>query len=224
MKINDKGELTLINKTTLPETIENYLYIGSPGVPSMPLGLWSHPSQNILYAGFVTRNQLGVFSYDDSGSLKFVNAVNNSGQDICWVLVNKQATRLYTVNNLPRLNTQQASSTISVYDISGDNALSPMEIQVVNVPMPGESFINNRNLMQPGSTSFEMALSPDEDFLYIINQRINQTAENTLGAGNAIHSFSVQKDGLLKAASSVDLLKDGFPANSRAQGVVAVDF
>lgn len=224
IKVDDKGKMTLINETTLPETIENYLYIGSPGVPSMPLGIWSHPSQNILYAGFVTRNQLGVFSYDESGTLKFVNAVNNSGQDICWILVNKQATRLYTVNNLPRQGTRQTASTISVYDISGDNALSPMEIQVVDVPMPGESFINNRNLMQPGSTSFEVALSPDEDFLYVINQRINQTEENTIDTGNIIHSFSVRKDGLLKTASSVDLLKDGFPANSRAQGVVAVDF
>lgn len=223
MRVDDKGKITLTDVATLPETIENYLYIGSPGVPSMPLGIWSHPSQNILYAGFVTRNQLGVFSYDHFGRLKFVNAVNNSGQDICWVLVNKQATRLYTVNNLPRLNTQQTASTISVYDIAGKNALSPMEIQVVDVPIPGESFINNRNLLQPGSTSFEIALSPDEDFLYVINQRINQTEENTIKTGNAIHSFSVRKDGSIKAAASVDLSKDGFPSNSRAQGVVAVD-
>lgn len=223
MRVDDKGKITLTDVVTLPETIENYLYIGSPGVPSMPLGIWSHPSQNILYAGFVTRNQLGVFSYDHFGRLKFVNAVNNSGQDICWVLVNKQATRLYTVNNLPRLNTQQTTSTISVYDIAGKNALSPMEIQVVDVPIPGETFINNRNLVQPGSTSFEIALSPDEDFLYVINQRINQTEENTIKTGNAIHSFSVRKDGLIKAAASVDLSKDGFPSNSRAQGVVAVD-
>jgi 6-phosphogluconolactonase (cycloisomerase 2 family) len=140
-----EGKITLTNVTTLPETIENYLYIGSPGVPSMPLGLWSHPSRNILYAGFVTRNQLGVFSYNDSGSLKFIKAVRNSGQDIYWILVNKQATRLYTVNNLPRLDTQQTASTISVYDISGANALDPKEVQVVNVPLPGKSFINNRN-------------------------------------------------------------------------------
>lgn len=189
----------------------------------MPLGLWSHPSRNILYAGFVTRNQLGVFSYNDSGSLKFIKAVRNSGQDICWILVNKQATRLYTVNNLPRLDTPQTSSTISVYDISGANALAPKEVQVVNVPLPGKSFINNRNLTQPGSTSFEIALSPTEDFLYVINQRINQSEENTDATGNAIHSFSVSKDGLLKSSSSVGLLKDGFPANSRTQGVVAVD-
>lgn len=223
LKVDERGKITLTNVTTLPETIENYLYIGSPGVPSMPLGLWSHPSRNILYAGFVTRNQLGVFSYNDSGSLKFIKAVRNSGQDICWILVNKQATRLYTVNNLPRLDTPQTSSTISVYDISGANALAPKEVQVVNVPLPGKSFINNRNLTQPGSTSFEIALSPTEDFLYVINQRINQSEENTDATGNAIHSFSVSKDGLLKSSSSVGLLKDGFPANSRTQGVVAVD-
>ncbi|MEB6587990.1 MULTISPECIES: lactonase family protein [Pseudomonas] len=223
LKVDDNGKITVVNETTLPETIEDYLYMGMPGVPSMPLGLWSHPSRNLLYAGFVTRNQLGVFSHDDSGSLKFVNAVTNGGQDICWILVNKQATRLYTVNNLPRQGTPQTASTLSVYDISGENALSPLELQVLEVPMPGESFINNRNLKQPGSTSFEVALSPAEDFLYVINQRINQTKENTNESGNAIHSFAVDKDGLLKFVSSAELLKDGFPSNSRAQGLVTVD-
>ncbi|WP_417663416.1 beta-propeller fold lactonase family protein [Pseudomonas sp.] len=224
LTVDDEGIISLVNQTKIPETIEDYLYIGSPGVPTMPLGIWSHPSQKILYVGLVTRNQLGVFLYDEVGNLRFINSVSNSGQDICWILVNKQATRLYTVNNLPRQNTQQTASTISVYDISGENALSPIEIQVVDTPWPREPFINNRDVLQPGSTSFEIALSPEEDFIYVINQRINQTEENSSKVGNAIHSFSVNKDGLLKSVFSVDLLKDGFPANSRAQGVVAVDF
>ncbi len=222
-KVDENGKIKQVDKETLPETKKDYLYIGYPNVPSMPLGLWDHPLKNILYVGFVTRNQLGVFTYDESGALSFATAVENEGQDICWVLVNKGATRLYTVNNLPRLETKQATSTISVYDISGEMALNPKGIQIVGVPMPGVRFVNNRIVEQPGSTSFQIAWSPKEDFLYVVNQRVNQTLENEDQKGNYIHSFVVDSDGRLSFVGSTDLLTDGFPANSRAQGAVAID-
>lgn len=222
-KVDENGKINQVDKETLPETKKDYLYIGYPDVPSMPLGLWDHPLKNILYAGFVTRNQLGVYTYDESGELQFETAVENDGQDICWVLVNKEATRLYTVNNLPRSGTMQTTSTISVYDISGDKALNPEGIQITEVPMPGESFVNNRIIKQPGSTSFQIALSPKEDFVYIVNQRINQTEENEDQKGNFVHSFAVDADGKLSPVASKDLLTDGFPADSRAHGAVAID-
>lgn len=33
---------------------------------------------NLLYVGLVTRNQLGVYGFDDAGDLSFVRAVLNS--------------------------------------------------------------------------------------------------------------------------------------------------
>lgn len=222
-KVDAKGNIQKIESTVIPETIPNYLYIGSPGVPSMPLGIWDHPMQNILYVGFVTRNQLGVYTYDNNGFLNYKTAVPNSGQDICWVLINKAATRLYTVNNLPRLGSTQQGSTISVYDISGDKALEPVEIQVMDIPAPGKAFINNRMVTQPASTAFEIVLSPDEKHAYVINQRVDQTDANQDPKGNAIYTFSIDTQGTLKYQDSHDLSEDNFPSNSRTHGAAVVN-
>lgn len=181
------------------------------------------PTKNILYVGFVTRNQLGVYTYNDRGTLEFITAVANSGQDICWVLINQAATRLYTVNNLPRLGSTQTNSTISIYDIRGNYALKPVESQVIEIPAPNTTFVNNRMFKQPTSTAFESALSPDQKYAYVVNQRVNQTAANKAPKGNAIHTFSIDHSGLPAHVSIHDLLDDNFPSNSRPQGAVAIN-
>ncbi len=58
----------------------------------------------------ISRN--GVYRYDNKGKLTFVSSVPNSGQDICWVLVNKAGTRVYTVNNLPRDDAKDEACTV----------------------------------------------------------------------------------------------------------------
>lgn len=45
------------------------------------LGLAVHPTQNVLYVGFVAQDKLGVYRYDaTSGALTFVTTVGNSGK------------------------------------------------------------------------------------------------------------------------------------------------
>lgn len=219
-KVGADGSLTEVMRETIPETIPNYLYKGSPGVTSIPLGIWDHPTKNLLYVGFITRNELGVYRYDDKGMLTFVRTVPNSGQDICWVLVNKEGTRLYSVNNLPRDEYADTGSTISIYDISGKNAEKPKELGRVVLPNPGESFINNRMFSQPGSTAFQIDLDPEEKFLYVMAQRINQHEENKSEEGNILHTYAVDEKGMLSHVSARHLGQDGIPANSRPQGVV----
>lgn len=68
-----------------------------------------------------------------------------------------------------------------------------------------------------------MDLDPTEDFLYVINQRINQMPENKNTEGNFLHIFKVEKSGLLTMVDSRDLRNDGVPSNSRPQGVVTLD-
>lgn len=214
------SELALVQ---LPETDAGYKYKGMSGVPSIPLGLWTHPKLPLLYVGFVTRNNLGVFRYTADGGTQFRGSVPNSGQDICWVLPNKAGTRLYTVNNLPRPDLKQGAATVSTYDISGDHAEKPIEIGVIEVPQPGGQFINDRNFEQPDSTAFQCTLSPDERFLYVISQRVNQTEENKSEEGNILHSFRLNNDGLPQLAHSRPLGPDGVYFRSRPQGVGAVD-
>ncbi len=207
----------------LPETNAGYKYKGMDGVPSMPLGIWAHPTEPLLYVGFVTRNELGVYRFTRDGEMTFLEAVENSGQDICWLLANKQGTRLYTVNNLPRSDKDDKAATVSTYDIAGARAVKPVEISRLQLPHPGEWFINNRMFSQPGSTAFQCALNPDETFLYVICQRINQTDENKSEEGNILHSLRLDGKGIPSVAHSRHLGQDGVYFRSRPQGIATLD-
>jgi hypothetical protein len=137
--------------------------------------------------------------------------------------VNKAGTRLYTVNNLPRNEANDVAATVSIYDISGDKAEEPVEIGRLQLPLPGGWFVNNRMVKQPNSTAFQMDLDPTENFLYVINQRINQTDENTSKEGNILHTLKVDESGMLEVVASRHLQQDGVPYHSRPQGVVTLD-
>jgi hypothetical protein len=161
--------------------------------------------------------------YDDTGDLSFVSAVPNSGQDICWLRVNKAGTRLYAVNNLPRTEAEDMTSTITVFDISGDKAEKPVEIARTQIPIPLGSFVNNRVADQPNSTAFQLTLDPSEEYLYVVNQRVDQTDANTSTGGNVLHAFRIDEAGVPNVVSSRHLLRDGVSYRARPQGVVAID-
>ena len=222
-QVGRDGRLTERSRVQLPETNAGYKYKGMDGVPSMPLGIWAHPTEPLLYVGFVTRNELGVYRFSKSGDMTFVGSVENSGQDICWLLANKKGTRLYTVNNLPRSDKDDKAATVSTYDIAGERATKPVEISRLQLPHPGEWFINNRMFSQPGSTAFQCALNPEETVLYVICQRINQTDENKKEEGNILHSLRIDGQGVPSVAHSRHLGQDGVHYRSRPQGIATVD-
>jgi len=171
----------------------------------------------------VTRNQLGVFRYDDRGRLSFVAAVPNSGQDICWLKTSADGTRLYAINNLPREDESDTASTVTVFDISGANAEQPVEIGRVELPLPYGTFVNNRAAPQPNSTAFQFDLDEANGFLYVVMQRIDQTAENGSDEGNVIHTVRLAPDGGMSVVASRLLKLDGVDAGSRPQGVLVLD-
>ncbi len=221
--VGQDGRLTERSLVQLPETNAGYKYKGMEGVPSMPLGIWAHPTEPVLYVGFVTRNELGVYRFNRQGELTFMASVDNSGQDICWLLANKKGTRLYTVNNLPRSDKEDKAATVSTYDIARERAVKPVEISRLQLPHPGEWFINNRMFSQPGSTAFQCALNPEETFLYVICQRINQTDENKSEEGNILHSLRLNGEGIPSVAHSRHLGQDGVYYRSRPQGIATVN-
>ncbi len=227
LRVGEDSSLTEVGRHQMPETNKDFIYKGSKGVPSLPLGIWSHPSKPLLYAGLVTRNELGVFHFDAEGNLHFVTSVPNSGQDICWALPNKAGTRLYTVNNLPRTDdTKQpdTAATVTTYDIAGDKAEKPVEIHRLQLPHSGGTFVNNRNFSQPDSTAFQCTLDPKGKFLYVICQRINQTDENKGEEGNFIHVLKLDAEGQPSTVvQSRPLGPDGVPFRSRPEGAVALD-
>lgn len=222
-QLGQDGDLTERGLVRLPETNAGYKYKGMDDVPSLPLGIWTHPTEPLLYVGFVTRNELGTFRFSTQGDLSFLGSVPNSGQDICWVLPNKGGTRLYTVNNLPRSDKDDKAATVTTYDISGERSVKPVEISRLQLPHPGKWFVNNRNFSQPGSTAFQCAFDPEEAFLYVVCQRINQTDENTSEEGNFLHTLKLDAEGIPAVAHSRPLGQDGVPFRSRPQGVATVN-
>ena len=84
---------------------------------------WPHPRQPLLYVGFVTVSQIGVYRYGLNGSLDFVRAIPDSGKGVCWLRVNDAGTRLYASNT--------GDPSVSVFDIS-HNPSNPVEIQKLN--------------------------------------------------------------------------------------------
>lgn len=215
---SNPGHLRHIDRKVLPETV-----MPAPEVPTVPLGIWDHPKKNLLYVGLVTRNQLGVYRYDDDAKLSFVTSVPNSGQDICWIKTNKDGTRLYAVNNLPREEKGDKANSITVFDISGSKAEHPVEIGRIELPLPLGTFVNNRNGSQPNSTAFQFDIDDSDEFLYVINQRINQTSGNESKAGNVLHILKIHDSGNLSIVGSRHLAQDGVTFDSRPQGVVSVD-
>jgi 6-phosphogluconolactonase (cycloisomerase 2 family) len=170
--------------------------------PPLVLGLALHPSQPILYAGFVTAAELGVFKYDDANGpsdpyygLRFVGAVPNSGAAICWLRVNHAGTRLYSSDT--------GTNSISVYDLS--NPYAPVQIQELNMAGLGNA------------TQFE--ISPDESYIYAISSKA--TASIPAGEGNALHILKVAKDGTLDETAASPILFN-VPDGVRPQGVAVV--
>ena len=118
--------------------------------PPVPLGLQLHPTQPILYVGFVLAQEVGVFTFDSQGKLTFVRTIPDSGKGPCWLLVNAAGTRLYISNNF--------DNTVVVYDLS--TPLNPVQIQSVTLP---QGLAN--------ASPFQLTLDRNEHFLHVVTQQ-----------------------------------------------------
>lgn len=159
-------------------------------------GLQAHPKEKLVYICFVTAAKLAVYEYDDAGRLTFLRAVPNSGELICWVVVNAAGTRAYTANN--------ASDSLSVYDLSDPR--KPVEIQHLQLKGHGHPY--------------QLALDPREKFLYTVKHRTFK--ETPVGDGSVLNVIEVLSDGTLKEVPSSPVtlpVRDDLLA--RPQGVLA---
>ncbi len=190
LQIQADGRLIQADAQPLPPSE----FVGT-GAAAQPLGLAVHPTQNLLYVGFVLVNKLGVYRYNDEGKLDFLRTVPVSGQLPCWVLINRAATRLYTSNTL--------DPSISVYDISGDPS-TPLEIQTVKLRSTGNSV--------------QFALDSTEKFLHVVTQGQSLTSPPS---SNAMNILAVASDGTLtEVPSSPNILP--VASKVRPQGVRAL--
>lgn len=131
-----------------------------------------HPKQRVIYVGMPSINQLSIDSYNTAGDVALVRNIPNPGSLICWLTTNPAGTRLYTV--------ESATRSLTVYDISGANALNPVQLQHVTVSGTTDEPTN-------------LKLDPTGQFLYVLGLQPNQQTP-----GNFLHVLNVSSaDGTL---------------------------
>jgi len=189
-RFDGDGQLHAMGSIALPAT-----EFTDTTTPRLPLGLWSHPTQPILYVGYVMANKIGVYRFSTEGSLQFIRTVPNAGKGICWIRANNSGSRLYT--------TDTATNQVSVYDTSDPEF--PVEIQTFTLSGAGQAF--------------QESLSEDGSYLYTISQR--SSTSTPAGQGNVLHTLVIQSDGTVsETAPPVDFNQ---PGGARPQGVAVVD-
>lgn len=181
--------------------------------PPMPsaLNLISHPTRQVLYVALPARNQLAVYTYGDDGVLTFVKTVPNSGQGICWLLVDEGGTRLFTVS--------AASATVSVYDLSDAEAPVERSSLTLRYAESGPPFVDAMGARQTvTSRPFQLALDRAEAHLYVVSQRVTtNVADET---GNYLHVLEVDGGDLHEREAPIDLRGADIAATARPQGVL----
>lgn len=181
-----------------------------PGDPmsALPLGLWQHPEEDVLYVGLPARSMLGVFTFGSNGGLVYVTEVANSGAAICWMRTSQNGDRTYTLNSL--------SNSISLYNTT--SAMSPTEDQHFLLSEPGPMFTNLLGASQVTSGPFAIELAPDDRFIYTLNQRQDYFSPSQ--EGNSIHIVTVGSMGTMtEPFAPVDV---PVPATMRPVGLVVL--
>ncbi|AUD03491.1 lactonase family protein [Spirosoma pollinicola] len=171
------------------------------------LGLWAHPLQNVLYVGHPLEGMIGVYSYDsNTGALTFQTKVM-AGKAVCWLRVNKTGTRLYALVS--------GENRVAVYDLT--NPLAPANVQFLDLKNSGPSYEVPMAGAFTTSEPFHEELSPDEKYLYVINQHTNPDFTIS-GNYNYLHTLVVGTNGQISEPG--EPLQIPVDKTVRPQGIV----
>jgi 6-phosphogluconolactonase (cycloisomerase 2 family) len=170
------------------------------------LGAARHPFLNIVYAGFASSGQVGVFTYDETGRTSFVTAAQGTGAAPCWCVVSADGRVLYAANT--------ASDSIGVYSLA--DPLHPVQIQEFKLGGP-RAWNGAKN--SPKALVFEIALDPTGRFLYAVDQ----ASDPSFPQGNQLHTLRIASDGTLSEPLAPVVFDTSLvPANAHPQGLAAV--
>ncbi|WP_020470090.1 lactonase family protein [Zavarzinella formosa] len=167
------------------------------------LGAASHPTLNIIYTGFASSSQVGVFSYDETGGTNYVAPVADTGAAPCWCVVSKDGRTLYVSNT--------ATDSVTVFSLA--DPLNPVQIQ--ELPLGGP----RGTAGGPRTNSFEIALDPTGRYLFAITQ----STDPAFPQGNQLHTLRIARDGTVsEPLAPVIFSPADVPANAHAQGLAIV--
>ncbi|QEL17756.1 lactonase family protein [Limnoglobus roseus] len=186
--------------------------VAAPGGPAgagtnapFLLGAAAHPRLNIVYTGFASAGQVGVFTYDETGRTTFVGTAADSGAAPCWCVVTDDGKLLYVTNT--------ATDSVGVFSLA--DPLHPVQIQDLPLGGPRGATATGR----PIANAFEIALDPSGKYLFAISQ----TTDPAFPQGNQLHTLKVARDGTLtEPKGPIVFAQKDVPANAHPQGLAAV--
>jgi 6-phosphogluconolactonase (cycloisomerase 2 family) len=178
-EIGSSGTLTAVADTpyTLP--------LGAMPPDNGALGLWEHPSADILYVGIPVQGKVGVFNIDQSTGALSLQTTVAAGKAACWIRTNDSGNRMYVLNS--------GDNTVQVYDSS--NASAPTSIQVLELKNSGPTYPGPGGVPFKTSEAFSLHFSTDENTLYVVSQHTNP--DFTIGNFNYLHKLEVSDNGML---------------------------
>lgn len=162
----------------------------SPVVPPNPnleqpfiLGMLLHPTQPILYASLVGRDQLAVYRYDSAGNLSFVTTVSSLGVGQCWLSITPDQKFLIGTNTF--------DGTVETFDLK--DPMKPERKVALLMREPGPP---SPNQFPPFSSQpYQVQFDPTGKFAYFIAQR--STIDPSFVDGNSIHIMKLGPNGEL---------------------------
>jgi 6-phosphogluconolactonase (cycloisomerase 2 family) len=161
--------------------------------PAVAQNLVAHPWLELLYVGFPTRRQLGVYRFDDQGTPSFLRAVPSSGEGTGWFLLDAAAEHLYAVNAL--------SSSISTFALADPRI--PEELGTIT-------------LASAPSQPTQLAFDTDQRRMLVLGQ-------GTDTSGNFLHLLSVGEGGKLEPTGApLDLAEAGVATTARPLGILVL--
>ncbi|HEY7118766.1 MAG TPA: beta-propeller fold lactonase family protein [Tepidisphaeraceae bacterium] len=184
--------------------------VGAPVTPPLILGTAVHPTKRIVYAGLTGASRIGVFTFDESGTLTFVRSVADQGAAPCWTIVSADGRFLYTATT--------GTNSIGVFSLA--DPLNPAQIQEFKLAGPIAPAGAPQGTVE--TADFQIALDPGGRSLYVVNQ--STAADLNFPGGNQLHVLSVAANGTVseQAGSPVLLSPFGVPGTARVQGVAVV--
>lgn len=195
LAISSSGGLTLGTAVTLPSPT----YDGAPYI----LGLATHPTQKVLYAGIVGFGTVGVWTYDNSGALTFSSAENSNGVapagGLCWIALDPNAKFMYTSSVGP--------DQIGVLSIGADPTVVT-RLQDFDLGGPKDTLVNQPEPYKYTTAPFNLQVAPSGKFLYVLSNQtcVNASIDPQCVNGTTIHTLAIAADGTLSEATGSPLI------------------
>jgi 6-phosphogluconolactonase (cycloisomerase 2 family) len=149
------------------------------------LGLWEHPTADILYVGIPVQGKIGVYNINQTTGELSLQTTVAAGKAACWIRTNAAGNRLYVLNS--------GDNSVQVYDTS--NPAAPTSIQTLELKKSGPTYPGPGGVPFKTSEAFSLHFSTSEKILYVVSQHTNP--DFSIGNYNYLHTLKVSANGQL---------------------------